>query len=334
MKPEYEKELKMKYDELCNYLITKYGHAQVDYFPNSECKRRDDNVSRTSEGLLCHHILEDRYILLSNAKMARQYPFEAQKKEKLVYCNYLEHLILHLKINLNAQCFFEEPFEINYFFISDGFYEIAQELNDLYKNNGSSKEWCNNCYEVIKDDFQDYVEILRGVFCLIEENYFGDKTIDFSAQTEIAADIFDKKMDENALRGHQFDRKRVYFIVVKVDRNKDIITLSCLDDVLSSDLDSLKETDFPYGYVGASEDKSLLFYKYSLLKRKYDYDIIIAEKKDILASLKDNTKWDRLIKELERDFDSNDSSVAELLNMSVNDEVEYDEENFTYEAHH
>ena len=69
--------------------------------------------------------------------MARIQPFEAQKKENLAYCNYIEHLILHLKINANARFIFEEAFEVKYFFNSIGFIWIAGDINCLYKNGGS-----------------------------------------------------------------------------------------------------------------------------------------------------------------------------------------------------
>ena len=119
--------------------------AFYDYFPNPECNSKNKKVTRTSEGLFCHHIMENIYGNLGNKHIAKVYPFVAQKKENLVYCNFIEHLILHLKINVNACSEFEYPFEIGYFFSSEGFFWILYDINNLYMNNGSEEKWRNNC---------------------------------------------------------------------------------------------------------------------------------------------------------------------------------------------
>lgn len=91
---EIEVELKMPYVELSSYLIKKYGGALYDYFYTPECKSKNKKVTRTSEGLYCHHIDEDKGGSLSESSSAIRQPFEWQRKERLVYCNILEHLIL------------------------------------------------------------------------------------------------------------------------------------------------------------------------------------------------------------------------------------------------
>lgn len=95
---EIKNQLSMTYDELVDYLLKKYGSAQYDYFCNESCKSKNPKVSRTNEGLFCHHIDENKAILLCNDKFAVSNPFEYQKANRLVYCNVLEHLILHIKI--------------------------------------------------------------------------------------------------------------------------------------------------------------------------------------------------------------------------------------------
>ena len=97
---EIQSQLKMTYSELVDYLLKKYGPAKCDYFRTEACKSKNPKVSRTSEGLYCHHIDEDKAIMLCNDKFAANNPFEYQKAERLVYCNALEHLILHIKIQL------------------------------------------------------------------------------------------------------------------------------------------------------------------------------------------------------------------------------------------
>ena len=119
---EIEKELRMTYEELCKYLQGKYGIAKVNYFPNEECRARNKKVSRTNEGLFCHHIYEKfGGSNLCHPSMARQYPYEYQKRENLVYCNYLEHLLLHLKINISSDLIMNKPLDVKRFFNSDGF---------------------------------------------------------------------------------------------------------------------------------------------------------------------------------------------------------------------
>ena len=61
-------EMEMNYDDLVAYLLGKYGKAQYDYFLTDKCVSKNRKVTRTSEGLLCHHIDENRKgPLLENA---------------------------------------------------------------------------------------------------------------------------------------------------------------------------------------------------------------------------------------------------------------------------
>ena len=95
---EIEKESLMKYDELCQYLRKKYGIVKGSYFVNSACKTVNHSIKRTNEGLFIHHIGEKESIELSNTKYALNAPFELQEGKNLVYCNYFEHMFLHIRI--------------------------------------------------------------------------------------------------------------------------------------------------------------------------------------------------------------------------------------------
>ena len=79
---EIVKEVKMTYYELQDYLLKKYGPAKYDYFTKPECKYKNKNVSRTKEGLYCHHMDEDEGGNLSNPPQAKLQCFEWQKKRK------------------------------------------------------------------------------------------------------------------------------------------------------------------------------------------------------------------------------------------------------------
>ncbi|RPF57765.1 hypothetical protein [Abyssicoccus albus] len=106
--------LKMTYDQLTRYLIDKYGPATDDYyressyyrFLNGEIKNiTTGNYSRTNEGLYCHHIDENKMMNISNKEFIKNYnySFDYQKKERLVYCNLIEHLILHTLITIETK---------------------------------------------------------------------------------------------------------------------------------------------------------------------------------------------------------------------------------------
>lgn len=100
---KYEKSL--SYDQLTQFLLKKYGAAEYDYFCKSNCKTKDKRVSRTKEGLICHHICEKYALYLSDNVSASKKPFEYQKAENLCYCNYLEHFLLHIKIAYDYEAY-------------------------------------------------------------------------------------------------------------------------------------------------------------------------------------------------------------------------------------
>ena len=83
-KNEIKEELAMSYQSLCDYLLQKYGCAKGNYFHTENCKSKRKDISRTSDGLICHHIREDRGGNLSETTSASLQPFEWQKKENLV----------------------------------------------------------------------------------------------------------------------------------------------------------------------------------------------------------------------------------------------------------
>ena len=50
--------------------IQEYGKAKGDYFLTETCASKNKKITRTSEGLYCHHIDEDKAIMLSTDKFA------------------------------------------------------------------------------------------------------------------------------------------------------------------------------------------------------------------------------------------------------------------------
>lgn len=175
-KSELLKEIKMPYNELLNYLIKKYGPAKYDYFSTPECKSKNKKASRSSEGLYCHHMDEDKGVNLTSAFHAVRQPFEWQRKERLVYCNALEHLLLHMKIDvLRQNKEMSSPMDIEIFFTSHGVHMVCKTINGLFADDKPANGWRMKCYNEIKENYDDYICIVRAFMLYIEKNYKGEK---------------------------------------------------------------------------------------------------------------------------------------------------------------
>jgi hypothetical protein len=164
---------KLTYKEYVAFLLEKYGPAVCDYFANEQCKSKSSKISRTKEGLFCHHIDENKEILLSTPEVARLHPFEYQKKEHLVYCNIIEHLLLHVKIV--QECSKDNPS-----LGVGGVSMITAQINGYYDNPPTSG-WQINAYNVIKDNYDDYINLLAYTVAVFQnaENIFGFQVEDF-----------------------------------------------------------------------------------------------------------------------------------------------------------
>lgn len=153
---EYEKVKKLDYLKYCDYLQSKYGIGLADYMTKSWNK--NNKVSRTKEGLVAHHKFEDHAILLSEPEHAKRNPFEWQKAENIVYCDYLEHLFLHILI-----C--ENPSEDHNIFEAVGIGGvknfIVPELNDLYSGWVTNQTWRKACHDLVINDKDVYLLLLQ-----------------------------------------------------------------------------------------------------------------------------------------------------------------------------
>lgn len=163
----YESMLKMSYQNIVSSLLKKYGSAKHNYFKDAACKIENSLVTRTSEGLFCHHIDEDKAIMLCNDKFAVNNPFEYQKADRLVYCNLLEHLLLHVKIaeNPNPDANGNELPGIG-----GAISFICKELNDIYSGKEFVDDWRKNVADKVKDSFDDYIAILHYLWNVVEKN--------------------------------------------------------------------------------------------------------------------------------------------------------------------
>nr|WP_259341204.1 hypothetical protein [Mammaliicoccus sciuri] len=105
----YKKLLSLTYREAIQFLLEKHGEVIDNYYKEKSYnsfldgkikKITHGKYTKTKEGLYCHHTLENEHENISNTKFIAQYkyPFEYHKKENLVYCDLIEHLILHALI--------------------------------------------------------------------------------------------------------------------------------------------------------------------------------------------------------------------------------------------
>ena len=161
MNPELQKQLTMSYEEQLTYLKEKYGPAIENYFLTVNCDRKSTRIGRGNEGLFCHHDYEydSQNPLtsdLSNPEIAKQFTYKYQEAENLTYCNYLEHLILHCKINI-LRCkqlgHYIQDSVVNYF---------IPILNDLYRYRvRDMKPWQQVAFNIIETDYDSYVQIIQ-----------------------------------------------------------------------------------------------------------------------------------------------------------------------------
>ncbi|MBR6377449.1 MAG: hypothetical protein IKS05_06775 [Oscillospiraceae bacterium] len=175
---EIHSEMKLSYYELVNYLLSKYGPAQYDYFSTPACNAKNKRITRAGEGLYCHHIDEDKSQNLGDTYAAKNSPYEWQKKERLVYCNILEHLILHIKISILRikKPYFDEIEDmVNVWLYNAGLSLLTQEINDMFMNDGTKVAWRKRCYKEINNNYSDYIAIIKAFILYLGTTYRGNK---------------------------------------------------------------------------------------------------------------------------------------------------------------
>ena len=151
---EYMRVKDLHYYDYCNYLLDKYGEAKYDYMSQNFVK--NSKVSRTSEGLYCHHVAEIIAPSLSERNVAIQFGWAFQAKENLVYCDLIEHMYLHLLIA--EECDPRLKFVLGFGGITDYF---IPELNDLYSGWETRQKWRATCHSKIKADKDVYLTIIE-----------------------------------------------------------------------------------------------------------------------------------------------------------------------------
>lgn len=179
---EYSQIKNMNYDDYCDYLQQKYGIGRGDYFTSS-WNYNSGKTSRTKEGLFSHHKMEDRAIQLSTPSYAKQQPFDYQKAENLVYCDHLEHMLLHLliceKVYKDADSLVDKVCDDGGTIYGFGGLTnyIVPELNDFYSGWRATLQWKQNCQDKIKDQKDVYIELLKRSVSWLERCGFDRKKL-------------------------------------------------------------------------------------------------------------------------------------------------------------
>lgn len=153
---EYEKVKDFNYREYCDYLQQKYGIGLSDYMTKSWNK--NPKASRTKDGLLAHHKYEDHAIMLSTKEYAMRNPFEWQLAKNIVYCDYLEHLFLHILI---CEYPSENKNKLEAVGIGGVINYLVPELNDLYSGWETREAWRKNCHNLVINDKEVYLTLLK-----------------------------------------------------------------------------------------------------------------------------------------------------------------------------
>ena len=162
---EYNKIKSLTYQEYCDYLQDKYGIGLCDYMTKSFNKT--GRAARTKEGLYIHHKMEDRVAMLGRPECAKEWPFEWQQKENLVYCDFLEHLWLHYLI-----CRYPSPEKMTDEILGLGgiINFIVPELNDMYSGWEPKQMWQKNCHDRVREDKDVYLEMLKEIIAFMKKN--------------------------------------------------------------------------------------------------------------------------------------------------------------------
>lgn len=162
---EYLDLLSKNYEEAVDWLLQKYGPAQDDYFRESSYHRfmngeiktiSKGKASRTIEGLYCHHMDEIKWLKISDQYFVKTYniPFETQRKNRLVYCDLVEHTILHVLISKETSFEYGNPGYEAY---------LKPQIEEWYLDKRiPALEWMKKCY------IKSYLEPQRA-FDLVKE---------------------------------------------------------------------------------------------------------------------------------------------------------------------
>nr|WP_239727980.1 MULTISPECIES: hypothetical protein [unclassified Mammaliicoccus] len=282
--------LKLNYRQLVGHLIKKHGNVIDNYYMEKSYNRflngkiktiSHGKYSKSMEGLFCHHILEDKFQNLSNKEyiLKYKYPYEYQNKEYLVYCDLIEHLILHVlitketegKYGVNGLCEYLKP--------------IITEWYVLYKE--PKKVWEKLCRE------RAYLpsQYVASLFIEIDKKLVNNEIYSY---IENNRNGFNKRMEEICKDRETRRQKRVLFLNITDEEyfdNEEIILneekwyenrnliLSGKLEVLDQKVSRKKVLEILYFYY------SMNSYKFSSNQDEFNHSKINILKDDLIKEI-------------------------------------------------
>lgn len=160
--------LGLSYKECCNFLKNKYGPIYYPYFVNENCKSKNEKIMRGKFGIYVHHIDEDIYANLCNPEIARNLPFSSQLGHKLVYCNLLEHFVLHIKIfeYPNPKCIDKN------ISVAGTYLFLIPELNDIYSGIKYNLDYKINTAMLIINQKDEYLKCIEHLIKIRDSDLY------------------------------------------------------------------------------------------------------------------------------------------------------------------
>lgn len=164
-KDEYLVLLSKTYNEAVEFLLKKYGAAEDDYYREKSYERflkeeiksiTKGKFARSTEGLECHHILENKFLNMTNNEFIRSQniPFKYHRKERLVFCDIVEHAILHTLISKETSLEFGYPGYTVF---------LRPKVEDWYVKNiiPQKSKWHIACYNKAYITLEDALDLLE-----------------------------------------------------------------------------------------------------------------------------------------------------------------------------
>lgn len=159
---EYKQVMNFGYEQYVRYLKEKYGPVPKKY--GSKFNKRSD------DGLFIHHVREDEVASLSDYKVRKANNPAYQMPENLVYCNYVEHLFLHILIG-------EETAAVKNLGLHGPFIFIIPSVKGYYENgyvnskiNSGYYKAIDGCQEVFYSLLDRYNELVKKIDIVLDEN--------------------------------------------------------------------------------------------------------------------------------------------------------------------
>lgn len=266
---EYKELLSITYDEMVNYLYRKYGFAKDDYYRESSYERfmngeiksiTKGKYSRTDEGLYCHHVDEYRMLNISDKEFIKKFniPYEYQRKDRLVYCNLIEHAILHVLIAKETDRKFGYPGYMAFFKPDLIMWYLEGQIPEL--------KWMKKCYETAYLEPEEAFEIIKEMELTLDNEYYNS----FSEYKRI-----EKEKEEEKEK----DRKERVKIL-REERAKKIESFSLLHEK-----DLRKSILHAHYYLKYEYPKGLIYLGKNKDFKQYEKEMKVYTKEDILKEV-------------------------------------------------